>query len=72
MHGRTRSDRFKGEAEYDTIREICNAVDIPVFANGDIDSPQKAQAVLARTGAVGDVALAAVVSGRGDPVDDVE
>ena len=53
VHGRTRSDRFKGDAEYDTIREICNAVDIPVFANGDIDSPQKAQAVLARTGADG-------------------
>ena len=46
VHGRTRSDRFKGDAEYD-------AVDIPVFANGDIDSPQKAQAVLARTGADG-------------------
>jgi len=53
IHGRTRSDRFKGEAEYDTIREICNRVSIPVFANGDIQSPQKAAAVLDYTGADG-------------------
>lgn len=53
VHGRTRSDRFKGEAEYDTIRDICRAVDIPVFANGDIDSPQKARQVLDSTGADG-------------------
>jgi tRNA-dihydrouridine synthase B len=51
VHGRTRSDRFKGEAEYDTIREICAEVSIPVFANGDIDSPQAAAAVLEYTGA---------------------
>jgi tRNA-dihydrouridine synthase B len=53
VHGRTRSDRFKGEAEYDTIREICREVDIPVFANGDIDTPQKAREVLDFTGAAG-------------------
>jgi len=53
VHGRTRSDRFKGEAEYGTIREICAAVDIPVFANGDIESPQKAAQVLEYTGASG-------------------
>ena len=53
VHGRTRSDRFKGEAEYDTIREICAAVDIPVFANGDIGTPQKAAEVLQYTGASG-------------------
>ena len=53
VHGRTRADRFRGEAEYETIREICNAVDIPVFANGDIDSPEKAAAVLQYTGADG-------------------
>ncbi len=53
VHGRTRSDRFKGVAEYDTIRDICTAVDIPVFANGDIGTPQKAAEVLQYTGASG-------------------
>ena len=53
VHGRTRSDRFKGEAEYDTIRRICQVLNIPVFANGDISTPQKAAEVLARTGADG-------------------
>jgi len=53
VHGRTRSDRFQGAAEYDTIRSICAAVSIPVFANGDIDTPQKAAEVLAHTGADG-------------------
>ncbi len=53
VHGRTRSDRFKGQAEYDTIRAICNSVSIPVFANGDIETPQKAAEVLAYTGASG-------------------
>ncbi|MFT3791365.1 MAG: tRNA dihydrouridine synthase DusB [Rudaea sp.] len=49
VHGRTRADLYNGEAEYDTIAEIKAAVSIPVFANGDIDSPQKARAVLAYT-----------------------
>ena len=53
VHGRTRSDRFRGEAEYDTIRSICEAIDLPVFANGDIESPQKAAEVLEITGADG-------------------
>jgi len=53
VHGRTRSDRFNGKAEYDTIREICSRVAIPVFANGDIDTPQKAAKVLEHTGADG-------------------
>ncbi len=53
VHGRTRSDRFQGEAEYDTIRAVCEAVTIPVFANGDIETPQKAAQVLAYTGASG-------------------
>ncbi len=53
VHGRTRSDRFNGEAEYETIREICSRVSIPVFANGDIDTPQKAAEVLEYTGADG-------------------
>ena len=53
VHGRTRADKYEGQAEYDTIRAIKAAVTIPVFANGDIDSPHKAQAVLAHTGADG-------------------
>jgi tRNA-dihydrouridine synthase B len=51
VHGRTRADLYTGEAEYDTIAAIKQAVSIPVFANGDIDSPQKARAVLDATGA---------------------
>ena len=51
IHGRTRADRFAGEAEYDTIKKIKQAIDIPVIANGDIDSPQKAAKVLNDTGA---------------------
>jgi tRNA-dihydrouridine synthase B len=53
VHGRTRACGFGGEAEYDTIREIVQAVSIPVIANGDIDSPEKAKKVLAYTGAEG-------------------
>jgi len=53
VHGRTRADRFKGEAEYDTIAAIVNAVDIPVFAHGDISTPEKARRVLQTTGAAG-------------------
>ena len=50
VHGRTRSDLYEGAAEYDTIRAVKQSVSIPVIANGDIDSPEKAQAVLAETG----------------------
>ncbi len=50
MHGRTRTDLYRGEAEYDTIRAIKQAVSIPVVANGDIDSPEKARYVLDYTG----------------------
>jgi len=53
VHGRTRADRFKGTAEYDTIAQIVDAVSIPVIANGDIDSANKARMVLAHTGAAG-------------------
>ena len=53
VHGRTRADLYMGEAEYDTIAAIKKAVSIPVLANGDIDSPQKAKMVLAATGADG-------------------
>ncbi len=53
VHGRTRADLYTGEAEYDTIRAIKAAVTIPVIANGDITSPEKAKYVLAHTGADG-------------------
>ncbi|MFC4273717.1 tRNA dihydrouridine synthase DusB [Achromobacter aloeverae] len=51
LHGRTRADMYTGQAEYDTIREVKAAIDIPVVANGDIDSPEKARRVLDYTGA---------------------
>ena len=51
LHGRTRACGFGGEAEYDTIAAVKRAVRIPVVANGDIDTPEKALAVLRRTGA---------------------
>jgi tRNA-dihydrouridine synthase B len=53
VHGRTRADLYTGEAEYETIAAIKQAVSIPVFANGDIDTPQKARQVLQATGADG-------------------
>ncbi|MCE7951589.1 MAG: tRNA dihydrouridine synthase DusB [Xanthomonadales bacterium PRO7] len=49
VHGRTRADLYQGEAEYDTIAAIKQSVSIPVFANGDVDTPQKAKAVLDST-----------------------
>jgi tRNA-dihydrouridine synthase B len=51
LHGRTRADGYKGEAEYDTIRAVKAAVGIPVVANGDITTPEKAKYVLDYTGA---------------------
>lgn len=51
LHGRTRCDLYKGQAEYDTIREVKAALRIPVIANGDVDSPEKAKFVLDYTGA---------------------
>ncbi len=53
VHGRTRECRFKGVAEYDTIAAIKQTVTIPVVANGDIDSPQKAAQILQHTKADG-------------------
>lgn len=53
VHGRTRADHYRGEAEYDTIARIKAERTIPVLVNGDIDSPQKAAAVLAHTRADG-------------------
>ncbi len=53
VHGRTRAGRYKAAVDYDAIAEIKSAVSIPVIANGDIDSPQKAKWVLEYTGADG-------------------
>jgi len=53
VHGRTRADRFKGQAEYDTIRAICRSISLPVFANGDVTTAQQARQVLDYTGAAG-------------------
>lgn len=64
VHGRTRACLFNGQAEYDTIAAIRSAIRIPLIANGDIDTPAKAAAVLRHTGAD------AVMIGRaaqGDP-----
>ncbi len=46
IHGRTRADKYQGDAEYDTIALVKQQLDIPVVANGDIDSPEKAKAVI--------------------------
>ncbi|MCM5703342.1 tRNA dihydrouridine synthase DusB [Larsenimonas salina] len=53
VHGRTRTQRYEGAAEYATIAAVKQAVSIPVIANGDIDSPEKAVQVLENTGADG-------------------
>ena len=49
MHGRTRADGYKGDAEYDTIAAVKAAVRIPVVANGDITTPEKAKLRARRT-----------------------
>lgn len=59
IHGRTRADRFDGDAEFDTVADIKQSVRIPVLANGDIRSPESAQKVLVRTGCDG------IMIGRG-------
>jgi tRNA-dihydrouridine synthase B len=51
VHGRTRADKYEGEAEYETIAAVKAAVRIPVLANGDIDTPESARRVLDVTGA---------------------
>ncbi len=53
IHGRTRTQMYRGQAEYGLIAEAKSRLSIPVWANGDIDSPQKAARVLANTGADG-------------------
>ncbi|GAA3909322.1 tRNA dihydrouridine synthase DusB [Halomonas cibimaris] len=59
VHGRHRQQRYSGAAEYDTVAEVKSRVSLPVFANGDIDTPAKAAQVLDYTGADG------VMIGRG-------
>ncbi len=59
VHGRTRACQYKGKAEYDTIKAVKKNVNIPVIANGDIESPEKAKFVLDYTGADG------IMVGRG-------
>jgi len=51
VHGRTRADKYEGEAEYATIAAVKASVRIPIFANGDINTPQQARHVLDATGA---------------------
>ena len=51
IHGRTRADQYKGDAEYDTIAEVKQQLNIPVIANGDISTPEKAKFVLEYTNA---------------------
>jgi len=53
IHGRTRCQQYTGEAEYDTIAMVKTLIRIPVIANGDISTPEKARAVLDATGADG-------------------
>ena len=50
VHGRTRADLYNGEAEYETIRQIKAAIKIPVLANGDVTTHQRAKEVLEQTG----------------------
>ena len=59
VHGRTRAGKYKADVDYDAIKEIVEAVSIPVLANGDITTPQKAKWVLEHTGSAG------VMVGRG-------
>jgi len=63
VHGRTREDFFTGSAEYDSVAAVKAAVHIPVVANGDIDSPDKALAVLTNTGCDG-VMIGRAAQGR--------
>jgi len=51
VHGRTRADKYEGEAEYETIAAVKAAIGIPVFANGDVTTPERARHVLDATGA---------------------
>jgi tRNA-dihydrouridine synthase B len=63
VHGRTREQGFKGDAEYDTVAAVKAALTIPVVANGDIDTPEKARDVLRATRADG-VMIGRAAQGR--------
>ena len=53
VHGRTRAQYYSGTADWDIIRQVKNAVSIPVLGNGDVDSPQKAKQIMEETGCDG-------------------
>ncbi|MGV0954350.1 MAG: tRNA dihydrouridine synthase DusB [Fluviibacter sp.] len=63
IHGRTRCQQYRGEAEFDTVAAVKAAARIPVIANGDITTPEKARAVLDKTGADG-VMIGRAAQGR--------
>jgi tRNA-dihydrouridine synthase B len=63
IHGRTRADMYRGIAEHDTARAIKERIKIPVFVNGDIDSPLRARDVLVQTGCDG-VMIGRAAQGR--------
>jgi tRNA-dihydrouridine synthase B len=63
IHGRTRADMFEGAAEHDSVAAIKAEIKIPVFANGDIDSPQRVREILAATGCDG-IMLGRAAQGR--------
>ena len=63
IHGRTRADQYTGDAEYDTIADVKSRVSIPVIANGDITTPEKAKFVLDYTKADG-VMIGRAAQGR--------
>lgn len=64
VHGRTRQQYYSGTADWDTIRRVKEAVSIPVIGNGDVDSPEKAEALIKETGCDGVMIGRAV---RGNP-----
>jgi tRNA-dihydrouridine synthase B len=70
IHGRTRTDLYQGAAEYETVAAVKAAVKIPVFANGDIDSPQTARRVLDQTRCDG-IMIGRAAQGRPWIFDDV-